>query len=113
MEVDFDWQLMLRYAAGVALIGFVVLRTLWPVVAQTASIGVGWFRYQLGGSKPESAEEPSDLPAPKGFAKHVERIKDVAASASADEREQYYLDALTRTQTLEAENRRLNEKDAK
>ena len=52
--------------------------------------------------------ESSDTPAPPGFVQHLERIRKASQSATAEQREDYYFDALTRTQTLEKENSRLN-----
>lgn len=53
--------------------------------------------------------ESSDIPAPSGFVEHLNRIKGVSESATAEQREKYYFDALTRAQTLERENQRLNQ----
>lgn len=52
--------------------------------------------------------ESSDIEAPPGFVDHLERIRGVSQSATAEQREAYYFDALTRAETLERENDRLN-----
>lgn len=59
------------------------------------------------GRKQTSVETVNSV-APAGFAEHVVAIKAVAESATPAERERYYEQALTRTQTLEREVKRLS-----
>jgi hypothetical protein len=62
----------------------------------------------IGRGRKQTIVDTVNSVAPAGFADHVTAIKSVADSATPAERERYYEEALTRTQTLEREVKRLS-----
>lgn len=92
-----NWQLIVGYS----LLTIAALYYTGPLV-------LGVIRRTSSKVRPTTNTETANSVAPAGFAAHVAAIKAVAASATAAEREQYYEEALTRTQTLEREVTRLS-----
>lgn len=93
----FNWQPVVGYA----LLTIAALYYAGPFVSALITRTIG------RGRKKASFETVNSV-APVGFAAHVAAIKAVADSATPAERERYYEQALTRTQTLEHEVKRLS-----
>jgi len=106
MTIDINWPLILRYALGVALVAFVVIRTLWPAIMQLAGILYARLWY----SESEPVAESSDMSAPAGYKEHAAKIRDaVAANCPDDVLCTYLLGGYTVAQVLAYEVARLTE----
>lgn len=94
-----NWQPIVGYV----LLTIAAIYYAGPFVVQGTKRMIGRGR----GRKQTSVDTVNSV-APAGFAAHVTAIKSVADSATPAERERYYEEALTRTQTLEREVKRLS-----